>query len=285
MDSKTNKKNNGEILGEYAIYNGKPVDINDFDVESSKKLPGVYEVIRIIDGVPLFMENHMERFRYSASLLGWKINLSDEDLYENVINLLRINNLKIGNIKLIVNMLSTSNQQVYAFIIKSRYPSKTEVDEGVKAILYHAERENPNAKSINLSYREMIDRQISTSGAYEALLVNKENEITEGSRSNFFAVKDKLIFTSPLKDVLPGVTRGMVLEICSRLGLTVVESPVYENELKYLNGIFMTGTSPQVLPISSVGDMKFQSAQNKIIRDIMVGYESLVAEYIKSKKD
>lgn len=274
-----------ESVEEYIIQNGQSFKTVEFDLSPSSMLPGVYEVIRIIDGTPLFFEDHFKRLSHSASILGYKINNTEKTIYSYIMKLIELNNCRYENVKIIINMLNTADEQTYMFFIHSKYPSEDEVNHGVHAILYSAERDNPNAKSMNLSYREKIDTAISNAGAYEALLVNRNGDITEGSKSNFFAVKEDLLYTSPLKDVLPGITREMVMKICHSLKYKVVESLVSVRDIDKMDGLFMTGTSPQVLPISSVDDMTFKSSSNEIILSIKNAYQDLVNSYIREKKN
>jgi branched-chain amino acid aminotransferase len=275
---------NNEIIMDYIIHNGKPVDLSDFDYSKTKTLPGVYEVIRIIDGVPLFLEMHISRFRKSAGLLGFKIHSTDDEISKQIKDLLNINNCSLGNVKIVINRLDSDSQDNYVFFVKSKYPSQEQVQNGVPVILCHAERQNPNAKSTNLSFREKIDDEIKQAGVYEALLVNKNNEITEGSKSNFFAVIGDTLYTSPVKNVLPGVTRHVVLDLCGNLNFKVAESLVTVDMLKSIDGLFITGTSPQVLPISSVDKISFSSASNDIVIKLRTSYENAVKEYIDSHK-
>lgn len=273
-----------EIASVYILYNGQPIETDKFDYTKTKKYPGVYEVIRVIDGVPLFTERHFIRFRSSAKLLGFQLNVSDKILLDQMSKLINVTNNKNGNIKIIINNLDKPEPDTYVYFMKHKYPTKDEILHGVPVTLFHGERNNPNAKTTDLAIREKINEKIKTLGAYEALLVNKNNEITEGSRSNIFAVKGTTVYTPPTKSVLPGVTRGYIMDICKELKREVVESPISLNMLHNLDGLFLTGTSPQVLPISSVDEVPFESASNPVIREIREAYESLVAKYVSERK-
>jgi len=273
-----------DIIKDYIIHNGQTVRVDEFDYTETKKTPGIYEVIRIIDGVPLFMERHLSRFKSSSRLLGFQLQLNDDVLIKYIKELIKINNCKYGNVKIIINNLDNPVQDNYVFFMKSSYPAQSQIDNGVPVVLYYGERSNPNAKSTELSMREKVNQEISSHGAYEALLVNKNNEITEGSRSNVFFVKDNTVYTSPSKNVLQGVTRGYILEICENLDIKVIETPVNVDFLSEADGLFITGTSPQVLPVSCVDNIKFSSAGNGIVRQIREAYENLVQEYVITNK-
>lgn len=273
-----------EIVKDYVIQNGSLIGSMDFDYDRTRAYPGVYEVIRVIDGVPLFLERHLSRFRASSKLLGFELKIDDDSIARYMEELIKANNYYFGNVKIIINNLDKPVQDIYAFFIKSKYPSQEEIENGVPTILFYGERNNPNAKSTDLSLRDKINQEISMHNVYEALLVNKHDQITEGSRSNLFAVKSNSVYTSPAKDVLQGVTRGYIMEICESLGYELIEAPILVKDLPGLDGLFLTGTSPQVLPISSVDGIKLQSAVNPVIENIRLAYGKLVDDYIKVRK-
>ncbi|NMC40111.1 MAG: hypothetical protein GYA43_02900, partial [Bacteroidales bacterium] len=129
--------------------------------------------------------------------------------------------------------------------------------KGVKGVLFHAERKDPGTKIINHRLRSEIYHKLIIETAYEALLVNRDGFITEGSRSNIFFIRDNVIYTAPDKMVLGGITRKHILDICSETGLNVIFEPVKESDIRNFESVFMTGTSPIVLPFRQVGNLVF----------------------------
>ena len=273
-----------EIINEYLIHNGNTEKVRDFDYNEIKKFPGVYEVVRIIQGVPLFIEKHLSRFRSSAKLLGFNLYETDESITMSINKLIKINECENCNVKIVINNLDKKEQDNYTFIMKSSYPKEEEERLGVPVILFHGERNNPNAKTTDLNFRKKLSEDILKYNVYEALLVNKNNEITEGSKSNFFVVNGDTIYTPPAENVLPGVTRGYVMDICRKLNFKIIEAPVTLNLLAEADGLFITGTSPQVLPISLVDKAEFPSAKNPVIIKVRDAYEALVKNYVSSYK-
>jgi branched-chain amino acid aminotransferase len=157
------------------------------------------------------------------------------------------------------------------------------VENGVVCGLLHTERNDPNAKVVQAGLRETADRMISEKRYYEVLLVNKKGEITEGSRSNVFFLKDGIFITSPSEDVLPGITRQKALEIISKTGMKVIMKSISIDELTDVDGAFLTGTSPKVLPIRKIGDytlcVKFPE-----INQMVMAYDGLIEDYIKNNR-
>lgn len=268
-----------ECINQYFIFNNEKRPCEKFDDNLLKAGKSLYEVIRIIDGKPLFLQRHLSRLQTSAKLTNLDIWLSKDEIKEKICELIKMNDVRIGNIKIVFKF--EADNMFLAYFVKHHYPNEEEYKTGVATILYHGERETPNAKIINLSFRESVDKEIKEKGVYEAILVNKKGYITEGSKSNIFMIKDDKVLTAPLRDVLPGVTRGVILELCSKIGFEVLEKNVDYVSVKDLDGLFISGTSPKVLPINKVDNMKFNSANNNVILKIMEKYNEAVEENIK----
>ncbi|MFD3157540.1 aminotransferase class IV [Haloimpatiens sp. FM7330] len=272
-----------ECVNNYYVFNDKIKKSEDFDEKYLKEGKSLYEVIRIIQGVPLYVEKHLERLQYSSKLTGENVWLDSKKIEEYIIELVNANKVEAGNVKIVFNFNKENNFMMY--FIKHKYPTQDMYHKGVSTILYHGERNNPNAKVIDSDFRKKVNIEIDSKKAYEAILVDRDGNITEGSKSNIFMVKDNEVLTAPLKDVLPGVTRAVIMELCSKLGLDVKESKVHYNDIKKFDALFICGTSPKVLPISRVDEFKFESANNVVLNRIKCKYDEHINKYVKSKRN
>ena len=155
------------------------------------------------------------------------------------------------------------------------YPSKEYYKKGVKVILYYGERENPNLKVVSTAFRAKISEKMKEANAHEALLVDRHGFITEGSKSNFFGIKDKNLITAKGEAVLRGITRDKIFKIAKSLGIEVEEKEIKASEISDLDSLFISGTSVAILPISQVDDIKFD-VNNEILIKIMKRYNELL---------
>lgn len=272
----------GEAILNSFIRNGNVYKISEFDNIYSDIPPSVYEVIRIIDGIPLFLEEHYQRLKNSAALIGREISLSFDQINSNIQKMIKLNNIRNHNIKIIVNNFS-QNADYYFFFIKSSYPDEELYRIGIKTFLYDSTRENPNAKIINKSLREEIDKLLKLKNCYEALLVNKSGEVTEGSRSNLFFIREGNVYTPPKGDVLMGITRQRIIKLCNENNIHVIECPIASNSLNRFEAAFISGTSPKILPISSIDDINY-STSNKTLLVLMDAYNKEIEKYIMLHK-
>lgn len=267
-----------ECVGAKYILNTRELPVSEFNDDILQSGKVVYEVIRVEEGVPLFVEDYLDRLGKTIQLSGIQIDYSRNDILKSILRLILINDYKSGPVKL---MLSS-----YDFLLHYMKPYLPEAGayiSGVKTIFMHEERSNPNAKVWNSVFRQKIITALQQSGAYEAILVSQKNEITEGSRSNVFFVKGNELFTAPASSVLPGITRLKVHKACNMLGVKVNEVPLPFIEIRQYESAFLTGTSRKILPIRQIDDF-FYNPKNELITTLSAKFEEITTSYILNWK-
>lgn len=230
----------------------------------------------MIKGAPVFFLDHMERLAMSVQLQR-KETLADViTLRRDIISLTRSDKNRETNLKIVFNYNNgVTNYLIY--FIEPVYPSEIQYRNGVKGILFSAERKDPESKVINHKLRSSIYHKLIAEGGYEAILVNENGLITEGSRSNIFFLKDDTLVTAPDNVVLNGITRKHILEICNENQIKVKLTCVSVDEINDYDAVFMTGTSPIVLPFCCLGNNFFNVKQPLI--------EMLRKSYLKKAEE
>ena len=254
------------------IINGKTADASGYTPEPSADL--YYEVIRVIGGKYLFLEDHLQRLETSCNshIPAVPERHSIEAQLRLLVNATEINT---GNVKLIIYNVSGQTNMV-SFFISHFYPADEDYQMGVCVKTFRFERPDPNIKRWNELFRIRVNQFIRDETIYEALLVNEQGILTEGSRSNLFFINgENSLLTAPLELVLPGITRKYVLQICDELGITVIEQAVSLVELNAMSGCFITGTSPKVLPVHQLNEIKY-NAGHPLIQKIGATFNKLV---------
>lgn len=274
---------NDAMLKSY-IFNGETYKADDNTGFKKYESISIYEVLRVKKGVILFRQDHLDRLKKSAEMLGFKLNKSKEEISDEMDRLVEINDANNHNIKLVCNNLEKNDQDFLTYITEGSYNLEDVPKEGAKAIIFKAERSNPNIKTIDASQRDLINKELEENDALEALLEDEDGNITEGSRSNMFFVKNNKLYTAPSSKVLLGITRSKIMEICDKNNIEVIEEDIHKSELEKVDGIFMSTTPIGVLPIIAIGDKKLNSANNEIIRKVVNDYEELTEEYIKKNR-
>jgi branched-chain amino acid aminotransferase len=246
-----------ECFGKKLVMNGTIESSETFDSTLVYEGDSIYEVIRMVKGNPVFFYDHMERLETSARIQGKTLLADSETLRRDIIRLSKTEKKKDINLKIVFNYNRNGNNYLVYFI-EPMYPSDDQYRNGVRGILYHAERKDPESKVINHKLRSSIYHKLILEGGYEALLVNDRNQITEGSRSNIFFLKNDILTTAPDDMVLNGITRKHILEICDQNRIRVEFKCVDADSVSGYEAAFMTGTSPMVLPFRIIGNTSFK---------------------------
>jgi branched-chain amino acid aminotransferase len=254
------------------IINNHPAGADAFAPPSGHGV--LYEVIRVTGGSFLFLNDHIDRLNNSAQLAGVNLTLSAAGVREQLEQLVQLNGVQTGNIRMEYYFRAGKVEYRAAYFIPHHYPSAKDYRDGVRTSLLVAERTNPNAKIVQAELRDRANRMIAEKSLYEVILVHPDGYVTEGSRSTVFMVKDGTVHTAPEADVLPGITRRYVLQACRDLSVPLVEARIATGDLPGMDAVFIAGTSPGVLPVALVDGYEFDPA-NITVRQIMGKYDEL----------
>ncbi len=244
----------------------------------------LYEVIRIIGGIPLFLEDHLNRLYHSARLTGMN-QLPDYGLLTDLCrNFPDVQKRETGNIKLNLIFSANFSEPKYELsFIPHHYPDPEAYLNGVKVGLLNADRPFPNAKMQHTQIRNLADRLMEANHLFEVLLIDSAGEITEGSRSNVFFIKGETLYTAHREKILQGITWMKILQICKNEKIRVMETAIPTGDLDQFEGAFLTGTSPKVLPVSSVEKIAYRTDLPLLVR-LQQRYDQMIADYLKERR-
>jgi len=229
----------------------------------------VYETLRTYGGVPFLVKRHLKRLRESASALAIEIDISDETLAERLQETLDAAGNDESSVRIVVSAgvgkidyrKGSAKKPTIVIVVRplQAYPESLYRDGATASFVsvMRAARGNlsPRIKSSNLINNLMALREAHERGDYEALMLNPEGDVCEGSMSNVFVVRDGVIATPPISaGILEGITREMVLSIARDGGLTLEERSIRPDELRGADEVFITASSRQVVPIVKVDD-------------------------------
>ncbi|MFN3872660.1 MAG: aminotransferase class IV [Ignavibacterium sp.] len=249
-----------------AYYNGSylPVDkisISPFD-RGFLFSDGVYEALRTYNRKLFMLQNHLDRLRYSIEQTN--INFTEFDKLEEIIftcaeknNITKDYSAYIQITRGIsfprthhYNEHIKSNLFVFTTELKNR---KQELTNGVSIILERDIRWNRcDIKSVSLLPNVMANQNAFINGCYEAVFY-RDTFITEGSHTNFFAVKDGKVITAPLSNfILNGVTRNIVFKLCNENNIPIEESYILLADVFNYDEFFLTGTLTEITPVVKI---------------------------------
>jgi branched-chain amino acid aminotransferase len=270
-----------KIIGKYYLHNQQLKAAEDFG--EMPEAPAIYEVLRLMDGVPLFLDEHLLRLQQSAALMHRHLETTHEALKSGLHHLAGKNEISEGNIRIMVTFTKenqeSGRQELYAFFVPHHYPTPAEYVGGYNLKSLQLERPKPNAKVVNTSLTQQAEALKKATGADEVLLINQQGLVTEGSKSNIFFVINNELLTAPLDLVLGGITRQKVLELCTENNIRCIEKAISISVIGQVQAAFITGTSPRVMPVRRIDDHDL-NVNHPLVQKVMEFYNNLIAEAI-----
>ena len=256
---------------------------------------GVYEVVRSFDG-HLFQANaHWQRLGTSLAATGINGPPASE-LQRIAETLLQDNGLHRGDATVYLQITRGVAPRKHAFprppppatvyaCAAAFSPPREKWDSGVRVITVPDTRWlRCDIKSISILANILANEQAQSAGAHEAVLV-RDGVVTEGSHTNFAAVRDGTLVTHPSNHfILNGITRGVVLDLCAGLKTPVIEAGIRAVELPLLNEAMLLGTTNDVMPIVQIDDQIIGGGRpGPVTRQLQKAFQEFVAREQGSK--
>lgn len=238
---------------------------------------GVYESIRVSKSTAYFLDEHMERLQESAKIIGLEHNFTSEEISKSIDQIILKNKVDACNIKiLLIGGRTHEDANLYIICLNPLFADRKLYKSGVHTITYEYERDFPHAKSLNMLPSYLAYRDASKAGAYDALLINRQGNIIEGTRTNFFVLKNKTIYSAPASEILLGVTRSKVLETARKQGYKIEETDLKLSNIQTYDQVFLTSTSSKIMPVHSINDKKWE-APNEELKALMTAFDDFLA--------
>ncbi|MFA5842677.1 MAG: aminotransferase class IV [Candidatus Gracilibacteria bacterium] len=215
---------------------------------SNQEIHGVFEVMRTYGKDIFELHTHLTRLQNSATLTEFTLPYLVEKIQDWVRKTLSKFYKEESPAR--IKVIATEKEvwvRIEPFIIDP------EIYKGVSATFVVVERSTPQAKSLPYTASHDAHAIAEEKGVYEALLVDTEGHVREGSRSNLFWVKEGKLFTN-IEGVLPGVTQAAVCRWEEADGNPVQYGKVTQEELSGMDEVFVTGTSPGAVPIIKIDE-------------------------------
>ena len=217
---------------------------------------GVYENVRVSKSVVYFIKDHIERLLESARIIRIIHPFNEEFIKKSILDLIDNYKSETFNLKILLIGGSVKEKAILnIFCLNPFFLDKKLYREGAEYITYGYERSFPHAKTLNMLRSYLAYRQAKESNAYDALLIDRNGFILEGTRTNFFCIKDKTIYSPPEKNILLGVMRKVVLKVALKNNYQVMEKNIKLEDIRSYDGAFVTSTSSKIVPVKSINEI------------------------------
>jgi branched-subunit amino acid aminotransferase/4-amino-4-deoxychorismate lyase len=255
----------------HAAFNGHIVAMDDLRIsvlgDGFMFGHGLFETIKVVGGLPVFFDDHMDRLGRSAAALGLTLNSTPKQLCAQCDQVIAVNGLDAGNLKVVLFqdegccgevVLARAGLYPADFYIRG-FRVKTELGGARGMLAAH--------KTLNYFENVAAKRRVVSAGFDEPVFVDSANGVLEGATTNIFIVKGKRVFTPPTDGrILPGVVRGRVMKM---LGDRLAEEPVSQNLLRQADEVFVTNALLGVMPVAVVDVQVYDLTQNPITHELM----------------
>ena len=248
---------------------------------------GVFEGVRAYstpEGTKIFrLNDHTKRLFESAKAVNMKIPFSEHEINEAQKEVFRVNELDEGYIRPMCFYgsegmgLRADNLKVNCIVAAWEWPSYMSpeaFEKGINIKISSYKRETGNIVSrskVNGNYVTSIMalQEAMNEGYDEALLLDDEENISEGSGENFFIVKNKILFTPDLDASLDGITRKSIISLAEELNIKVEIKKIKLQDVLVADELFFTGTAAEVVPIRSVDKKLISNGERGEITTIL----------------
>jgi branched-subunit amino acid aminotransferase/4-amino-4-deoxychorismate lyase len=213
---------------------------------------GVYETILARRGKLIALNEHLARMQESAR--GAQLNLAaDLETLGNWCYQVMAASTPDGLVRVLAMDLGRPEADVFIYQMSYNAPAAEDYEIGVPVVIYHGERALPLVKSFNTLVPGLARKAAVAAGAHDALLVDREGNVTEGSNCNVFIVQGGVLFAPPLGAVLEGTVMDRVIRLAHDLAIPFRRQPLPLSQLPGWDEAFLTSTRRGVLPIHRVG--------------------------------
>ncbi|MCS7117604.1 MAG: branched-chain-amino-acid transaminase [Thaumarchaeota archaeon] len=232
---------------------------------------GVFEGIRVYDGLIFKLKEHIDRLYNSAKVLRLRIPIDKDTMINDVVKTVRANGFRDAYIRLVVTRgvgdlgldPRKCERPSVIVIVEHLEPilGKGEREYGVSVIISSTRRDpvyatSHEVKSLNYLNSILAKIEAIEAGADDAIMLDSRGFLSEATGANLFIVRDGKLFTPPVTaGILPGITRAVVIEIAGRLGIPFIERDLTPVELMTADEAFVTGTGAELVPIGFVNKL------------------------------
>lgn len=290
----------GDTLMGKVLINDRIVDRSEVTIDIEDRGyqfgDGVYEVFRIYNGKLFTPVEHLERLFQSAKNIQLHVPLNKQELLQLMTQVIKENEIKDGIFYLQVTRgVAPRNHLFPAPEVSSVLTGYTKevprpvqlLKEGVKAITLEDIRWlRCDIKSLNLLPNVLAKQEAHQQGCFEAIL-HRNGIVTEGSSSNVFIISNGMIHTHPPTNmILNGITRQVIIELCQKEEVPVVEKPFTLEELLLADEVFISSTTIEVMPLIEINGQPIGTGHPGIItKQLQTRFQEKIAQELLRKTE
>jgi branched-chain amino acid aminotransferase len=259
---------------------------------------GVFEGLRFYQGKTFMLEAHLQRLQQSADAIGLRLPRSLEQIATAIADLVDAYAQDSGYLRLVVTRGEGSlgidprkcaRPNLFIIADELAVMDVTDPAQGVRLHVAQTRRTpaqclDPRIKSLNYLNNILARIEANRAGCDEALMLNLDGYVSEGSVDNIFIASGAVLKTPPLRDgLLEGVTRAIVMEVAAAAGIRCEQTSLRVSDLQQADECFLTGTGAELIPVRQIGGQQLVPATAPLLPTILQGFRNRIAQYCSSR--
>lgn len=282
-------------MPELAYVNGLITPIEDAVISINDRgllfADSVYEALRVYGGKPFRLEGHLKRLKYSLDGIRMGQAYDAPTFTEAICNLIEKSGIDEAFLYIQITRGAAPRELIFPrntppnVIMTLRhfheYPAWYR-EKGIAAILVEDQRWTRNDVKTTIRLPNVLARQQAVeSDAQEALFVGRDGYVSEGTATNLFTVSAGRLQTMPLgQDLLPGITRQVILELAASIGIPILESPLPASEICRQDEAILSATTLEVTPLTRVdGHPVGSGVPGPVTQRLYQAFQEMIAEF------
>ena len=245
---------------------------------------GLFETLRITGGRLYRWTEHLARLRQGSAFLGIRLPISDSRLNKTANRLIKKNQIVDGLLRISVSRgrgprgYSPAGARRPVLVMTTHSLGKLKPDQLTRWRVIVASFRVATGdvlatfKTCNKLANVLARAEAEAAGADEALLLNTDGDVAEAASSNLFWIEGESVCTTPIvAGILPGITRGVIRELCRALKLPLKEKNISAQRLSRADGVFLTMSSLGIVEVEAIGERRLSKSQ--IVKRLFDAYQ------------
>jgi branched-chain amino acid aminotransferase len=266
------------INDDFVLEKSASLHIKDLSLQRGY---GVFDFFKIVNNVPVFLDEHLARFYHSARHMHLTPDKTESDLKAIIAGLIEKNDLPHSGIRITLtggysaDGYQLSKPNIVLSQNPFQYPSEEQFQKGIKLITCQHQRQMAHVKTIDYLMAIWLQPLLKQQGADDVLYYSGTS-VTECPRANFFIVTADNTIVTPKQNILKGITRAKLME-AARKKFSVEERDISLQEVLQAREAFITSTTKKIVPVHSIDQAKYGETAGPVTRQLLQLLENEMA--------
>ncbi len=252
---------------------------------------GIFDYFRVIEGIPVFVEDHIDRLFNSIDIMGLDTGVSKEQWFAWITEMINVNKVETAGFRIVVTggfsedgYSIPEEKNIFMMVHSLADNDPAQHKNGVSLLLKSYQRDIPYAKTTIYVQSMQSQPEVKKAGAFETLY-HWKGSITECSRCNIFFIDAEGVIHTPASEMLKGITRKQIITIAEEQGMPLMIREIKTDEIQNMKGAFLTASTKGALPVVRIGSEKIgDGTVHPLAEKLQALYQQKVADYLADRR-